>query len=333
MLSVKDFIYKILFNTLNCGASGLMIEVSGVCNAQCKYCCRATGNHVSTVPYMPVEKFAAILAHLRKIGMLQRWKGTVAIWTWSEPTLHPEINKILGVLGNYRLRANISSNFIAPWAITPENYKNISDVSFSLCSLKKDRYKKIYGADLAQTLEHFKEFLEIRKTRNPRIRVHINWLQYKFTYDELESARAYFTTLVGQDVDFADDYYAMVKDLQACLSYCRSGGKDLEGYDLEEAKRDIDFDVINRTLAKPFPHTTPSSCPFAYGTVVNEEGQLRMCCMMSSKNKEHSMGDILTLTKKEIMHRKQSGAICRECLQYHIPSIFHSGSKDALPEK
>ncbi|MDR2412246.1 MAG: hypothetical protein LBD66_01380 [Holosporales bacterium] len=48
----------------------LIIEISGACNARCRYCCRGTGNHQSTVPYMAAKTFAAVFAHLKKIGCL-----------------------------------------------------------------------------------------------------------------------------------------------------------------------------------------------------------------------------------------------------------------------
>ncbi|MDR2412002.1 MAG: hypothetical protein LBD66_00105 [Holosporales bacterium] len=64
---IKDLVWGIVNKALNVGtAEVLIVEISGVCNAICRYCCRGTGNHVSTCRFMSAEKFAAILAHLKK---------------------------------------------------------------------------------------------------------------------------------------------------------------------------------------------------------------------------------------------------------------------------
>jgi hypothetical protein len=82
------------------------------------------------------------LEHLKRIGLLQRWRGIVEIYSWSEPTLNPEIDTILKIANQYHQKARISSNFIVPWHIRPESYLYIANVIFSICSLNEDRYSK-----------------------------------------------------------------------------------------------------------------------------------------------------------------------------------------------
>ncbi|MDR2412478.1 MAG: radical SAM protein [Holosporales bacterium] len=97
---------KILWKILNRKAwDGFVeIEISGRCNARCKYCCTGQGRHVTTVPYMKAEKFAAIMAHLKKIGGFRRGKwgksDSIFLFNWTEPTLNPELDEILSILGS-----------------------------------------------------------------------------------------------------------------------------------------------------------------------------------------------------------------------------------------
>jgi hypothetical protein len=244
----------------------------------------------------------------------------------SEPTLNPEIDTILKIANQYHQKARISSNFIVPWHIWPESYPYMANVIFSICSLKEDRYKKIYGADLSTTLANFKDFLKNREKYNPRISVTIHWLQYQFNEDETESAKTYFSELIQEGLCFRS-FRAYLNDLQAHLSYFRSNGKILEGYNLEEAKQDIDFERIKR-LSQLAPKSF--SCPMKQPSflVITEEGCLAQCCMVTSKHREYHRGDILALSKKDIATLKKTAPICKECEKYNFPYFFYGGNEE-----
>jgi hypothetical protein len=115
-----------------------------------------------------------------------------------------------------------------------------------------------------------------------------------------------------------------VNDLEAYLSYCRSDGRVLEGYSLEEAKMDIDFRGIE--YVRRYPNEKVECCMKNHQLGINEEGQLVACCAVTSKHKEYNMGDILTMTKEDIFRLQRSAPICKECEKYNY-SILYSGSK------
>ncbi|MDR0662450.1 MAG: hypothetical protein LBF76_03645 [Holosporales bacterium] len=325
-MTIKDSLWKGLHTVLNVGcAKVLILEISGLCSARCKYCCRGTSNHISTIKFMTAAHFEALLAHLKKTRFLPRWRGMIELYSWSEPTLNPEIDTILQITHRYKQRARLSSNFIVPWRIAPESYPYIGNVIFSLCSLQNEHYRRIYGADLQTTLAHFKEFLANRKKYNPGMSVTIHWLQYKFNTEETAAAKQYFSELLQGEFCFRG-FPAYLNDLQAHLSYFRSGGQVLEGYNLEEVKEDIDLDRIIRISTKapksfPCPMKTPSFL------VITEDGQLAQCCMVTSKHPEYRRGDILTLRRQEIIRLKKNAPICQECEQCHFPYFFFGGNE------
>jgi MoaA/NifB/PqqE/SkfB family radical SAM enzyme len=298
---------------------------------------------------MKAEKFEAILEHLKKIGMFQRKtfqgggnrKRHLMIFVWSDPTLNPEINEILKIAGRYDFSCEISSNFIAPWKIDLENYQHIGRVTFSLCSLKEDRYKRIYGADLQTTLDNFKEFLKKREECGQRIFVRVNFIRYVWSEEEWDYVGEYFTKLLGngRDTVIAGPYARMV-DAPAMLSYAKSGGKELEGYNLEEARRDLKFERFYEEGRKiPFDCRLPGRL-----LCIDVNGQLLPCCIVSSKDPGHyNMGDILAMSKEDIFTRLRAAikelAFCRGCKRYNIISVvcppngFHEKASYTIPIK
>ncbi|MDR2412001.1 MAG: hypothetical protein LBD66_00100 [Holosporales bacterium] len=163
----------------------------------------------------------------------------------------------------------------------------------------------MYGADLQTTLEHFNDFLEKRRQYNPRIRVTIHWLQYTFNRDETEIAERYFTELVEGDLVFRG-FDALINDLHGYLSYFRNKGKSLDGYNIEEAQKDMGFEEMDRCARarKVFPcfMKTPSFL------VITEEGQMAQCCQITSKQVEWRMGDILTLNKEDYYKAQENSS-------------------------
>ncbi|MDR1266943.1 MAG: hypothetical protein LBJ70_00975 [Holosporales bacterium] len=162
---------------------------------------------------------------------------------------------------------------------------------------------------------------------NPKIRVVIHWLQYQFNLDETDAARRFFSGLVSEGLCFRE-YRAYLNDLQGHLSYCRSGGKEIEGYSLEGTKKDIDFERVERICANSPPGF---SCGMKGPSflVITEEGQLAQCCMVTSKHAEYRLGDILTMSKKEIARRKKSCALslCKECEECGFAYFFAGGNE------
>ena len=108
---------------------------------------------------MSANEFEAIINYLFKMKLLHKG-SSISLYNWGEPFLNPELNDILNILGKNSLNASLSSNFIKKVDIKPENYKYISSVVFSLCSLEKENYKRIYGANIANVLVNFDAFLQ-----------------------------------------------------------------------------------------------------------------------------------------------------------------------------
>ncbi|MDR2412477.1 MAG: hypothetical protein LBD66_02635 [Holosporales bacterium] len=212
--------------------------------------------------------------------------------------------------------ASISSNFIAPWTIAPESYQHIGQVIFSLCSLREERYGRIFGANLQTTLKNFKDFLEVRKKYHPALDVNINWHRYRWNDDELEEARTYFTELVGEENFIFDVRYAFFNDFSFYLNYYRSGGRNLSGYALEDLEHDFAWEKMRSLLDQ---RKASCSCGYERSVVITETGQLAQCCMVASEQENRQMGDILTMTLEDILRAKKHDPICQECKSYCLP--------------
>lgn len=305
------------------------IEISGVCNAKCKYCCRGTKNHVSDVRFMSAKKFESILAHLHEIKILSNKKQSICLYNWSEAVLNPEINEIFNILAKYNKMASISSNFIGNHIFTnldPENYKYLAGVTFSVCSLNAYEYKRIYGSELKKTLSNFSRFMEYKRKYNDNISVSVTWLKYKFNAGQELGVKKFFMDKFG--VPITSRSFAYINDMHANISYSEKGV--LDGYNLEEVRKDIYFDEMELIRKNYVNKGKKFFCPFKGKKyfVINEVGQIAVCCGVTSKDVAYNLGDILKLNKKEILNIKKSQNICKKCEQGGWPLLFFKGFFD-----
>ena len=286
----------------------IIIEISGCCNSKCKYCCTGQGKHVTATKFMTADKFEKIILRLKEFGFLSNC-SLIELYNWGEPFLNPQINEILCILGKYNLKAGISSNFIKKPDINPNNYQFIGYVAFSLCSLETEKYRRIYGADLEKTLSNFDSFIMEKNNHNKSITAVIHFLKYRFNESESGRARKYFK---NKGVNVFKSFYAGINDGHMMINYLKTG--NLDGY--ESANIDLDLKKFHRVLSK----CKEEQCFMKKSyIVINESGNLSLCCGVTSQDKEYNLGNILELGKEDIFLLKNA-PLCNVCEKLKIPA-------------
>lgn len=314
----KDKVIKYQKDSVN-------LEISSVCNAKCTYCPTGVGKHLVDTKYMTLELFEKVVKHLIKIEVLNPEVRGINLYNWGEPFIHPNLDEILTILGKYNLKAMFSSNFIKFPKISEKNYKNISTVTFSLCSLDKERYKNIYKADLDKVLENYNKFLEQKNKFNPSIVMSVNWLRYHFNDDEYDYAKNYFNERNVHAI--GDNFYAMLADKNTWLDLTegKTNPEDAKYYDIEQAFKDINFEREKKLIKKFKPEKfKPSDCPQRKILAIGEDGQLVGCCAIYSGCSDYNLGNFLEMDKKQIYKLQHSMKSCERCCKYNAAWYSHN---------
>ena len=315
------------------GFNNFLIEISGCCNSKCKYCCTGSGNHITETKFMKAETFENVIKHLIRIRVMPRSFSYIDCFSWGEPFLNPELNEILAIAGKYNKKINISSNFIKfPSQISKENYSNIGHVIFSLCSLDEEKYRYMYNADLKKTLDNFDNFLELRSKYNPSIGIVVYFIQYKFSQNEQPKVIEYFEK--QRNITVNKNYMAGISDGYASMKFIETG--IIEGYDFHKITKDIDLERM-QYLFKYYAKKGVK-CPLKSQLTINESSQLCLCVVVTSKNKEYNLGNILEMSKSEILEANNTQKLCNYCEELKIPWWVKNGCKyiideSELPEK
>jgi len=165
----KDF-YK--FSSDLSSPDILDLQITDVCNMNCKYCYSNIQNKGQTIPF---DKLKKILSDAKEIGV-----SFVSI-TGGEPTLYPEFNQLVNYLksNNFIIHCNINGSNLSPDII--DSLKQINDLGVSLDSLSK-KYALLRGKNLMTTV--YKNIKELIKSK---IKFKVVVVVSKVNINELDS--------------------------------------------------------------------------------------------------------------------------------------------------
>ena len=305
----------------------IYIEISGKCNAKCPYCAQARlkrENYFGEI--MSPILFEQIVNHLFKIGIINKNNPVpIGLYKGGEPSLNPKINDILQVLKNKKLKACISSNFIARWGINKELLSVIESMTFSLSGFSQDSYGRIHGASLKNVLNNFESFYENIRKYSPKTRVIIAWHRYLFNENEFWDAHKYFNRLgivISPAIAFLNDRVEMIDFLNEKLSEDR----------MKKIEKDIFIDYIHKRVMYHKKKSKNYYCIQWDILVIDESGQLLTGCCFTRYDSDHVLGNILDMSAEEIWNSKLSDPICDECISCGFARFVHNNNIDtSLP--
>jgi len=304
ILKGEEFVAKV---------SNISIEISGRCNAKCPYCARQRFEQRYAGKNMSPILFEQILDHLIEIGLIHREHGRIIyLYNWGEPFLNPKINEILKILQKNNQSGGVSSNFIKIPKIDRDTLQILSEVKFSLSGFSQDSYSKIHGASLKTVLSHFEDFYELIRNYSPNTKIIIAWHRYKFNEQELFEAFQYFHR---PGIHFSPSI-AYLNDLHEMLDYAKG---ELSENRKKQAEKDLFLDHISEGLAYHKKRSKNYLCFMWNYLVVDETGQLLLCCGMSNKDHNHILGNVLKMSSEEIWQKKLSDSICSNCILSGVP--------------
>jgi len=305
--------------------SRIFIEISGKCNAKCPYCARQRFKQRHLGKNMSPALFEQILDHLQNIGSFHRLHNSmIYLYNWGEPFLNTEINCILKILKKKKLYAGISSNFIVTPEIDKENYPIIREVIFSLSGFSQNSYGKIHGASLNKVLNNLDNFHENIRKFAPDTNIDIAWHRYTFNERELWTAYKYFDRL---GIRFKPAV-AVLNDLHEMLNYAE--GRLSENRQ-EEAERDLFLNYLSQVIAYHRQKSKHYHCFMWNSLVIDEAGQLLLCCGMTKNDLDHILGNALEMLEKEIWEKKLTDSICIRCISSGVARASLNFGNPPLP--
>lgn len=282
------------------------IEVSGKCNANCRWCQTGKTNLNGMNNYggfMTYDKFKEIYFYCRKENIIVD-ETVVELYNWGEPFLNPDFNKIIEFLNEQGTKFSLSTNGSIVRKFEGEStLKNLISLTISMPGFSQNSYDKMHGFNFEKIKKNIKEIVENFRSCGFIGNCYVSYHVYQFNKHELSSAKK-FADEIGIDVF---SYYAYFNGYDMTKSYLEN---TMDYNELMLSGKQLDLFYVDE-LIKHRPKYY--NCPQYSRLVLNEQGNVLLCCGIDRDCKDYSWGNICDLSLKELYRIKQEAKICETC--------------------
>jgi len=282
------FNYNIIMNTI-------YFEISGYCNAKCKYCCNGNGSmNDCDKRFIPVDDFTTAIAYLKGNEFLND-DTVIHLYNWGEPFLHPQFDDIIQVLINNAIKHGLSTN--------GSIYKELIDtpllheLKFSLPGYSQESHNKIHKLDFQTVISN----IDRHMTLIPHHKINITYFIYPFNIHEIELIKSKYQH-INFNLPYYNDYNSSVKFMEGNLM-----------------PWDMFVDHV-REINKMAPNDI---CPLiTTSTVIDEYCNVLQCCGLPKNIRHYNIGNLFDLTINDIQDRRLECQECIKCKSLNLPNYW-----------
>ena len=287
------------------------IDVSGSCNLRCLSCAHSIEDHDTPLGLMEYDKFTSVV---NKIRLETPETSHVSLYSWGEPLLHPQIDKMVNYLHEHNIAVGLSSN------LSHINSKIIDKIctyapdylKVSVSGYFKDAYDSTHqGGNIDLVKSNLYRLKYMLERSSSSTLVDINYHLYRNNNKEnlIEMQK------LADELGFLmSTTYALVMPLERVIDHCNQNAseqtKNLSTnllVNIDEginASKDIDLN---------------GSCPFRENQInINADLTVPVCCLVF--NRDHLVSNsYLADSLGQINNAKEKEELCNTCMKLNLP--------------
>lgn len=296
----------------------IMFEISGRCNALCKYCYTGRENRARSKQlgrFLPLDEFARALQYLftQKLADQETLFG---LYNFGEPLLHPEFPRIARIMHETNAPFEISTNGSVPLKSEAVKYlRHMETLKISMCGFSEESYLKISKLNFRKVKENIVQILNLLRVEPWAGVVSLKFHVYRHNLDEIPAAR-----------QFALENGMMFSPIHAIIGDMRLQTEFVEGLLPSVMIDDFSRDLLSADMFAKYASEMPKNwhCPLSDELVIDEDLNVLNCCMSSRNDMEDyqwhgSLFDLHTV----VFERCQS-PLARRCLESGAAYAFCS---------
>lgn len=296
----------------------IVIEISSICNATCKYCTTGILNRrdgVQKGKFMTPLEMEKAIRYLMDKKIVENG-AEIVLYNWGEPFLNPHLNEICYIISKYGFKYNLSTNASRYIELDLKNLENLTNLWISVSSFNQIYQKKIHGFNVDTIRNNIIQFAEHFGKANLKRKIVLTFHVYQFNTKEYSMIKD-FCNMLGIIFSPNFAYFADYDDMNQML------GQELGNKNVGEGMSDL-FTFYYEEVIQNRPINY--KCPQKEVLVLDSELNMLPCCRLTSKN---VLGNLYKLDIDEIFRLKNSTKCCAKCMErgqdylvHNIPSAF-----------
>lgn len=295
-------------------------EVSGICNAKCKYC--VSGGQASLsgplhrrkAGQIEVKDFERAIDYMVLNSIIDE-ESVVHLYNWGEPFLHPKIKEIFAILTRKRIQFAVSTNASSPVLFdTTVDLSKFVSIYFSMPGFSQQSYDKIHGFNFEQIKTNIQNIISNYRERGFTGTAFMAYHLYQFNLWELQSAQVFSQRLNINMIVYPAFFngYTMFSDyLSGKMEYepLKNATSELLTYYIG--------DLIKRRPAGYI-------CPQWGQLAIDEYCNVLPCCSTDRHCDNYLIGNLFEIPVEELQKLKIIQPICRECAKSGQDFVGHN---------
>lgn len=289
----------------------LIFEISGKCNAKCKWCVTGKANldKRNVGDFVKLQDFEKAINYMLGNNIITG-ETYIYLYNWGEPFLHKEIKDIVKFLNDKNLRFGLSTNASVCVGFEGTNtLRNLGSLVISMPGFSQQSYDKIHGFNFEKIKDNIAKIknnvTECGFKGKGCIAFHI----YKFNTHEIELATEFAKSLdmrIACSTAFINDFSRFTKFMS---------GEMLKD-ELDEVHKDIITEHYEQYKA-----LIPENyyCPQFDILTIDENLNVLPCC-----GPQWSIGEIMEMNLEDIKLARKDMDVCKRCKELNLDYILHN---------
>jgi len=293
----------------------IFIEICGKCNAKCPWCANGSSTvKMDTGSFMSAEQFKKLIFSLMQKEMIND-DTVIHLYNWGEPFLHPDIENIISILNENRIKFYISTNgSINKLFYNPGLFEHLTGFRFSTSGFSQKSYDRIHDFNFEDIKTNILEIAKNIQNCGFNGIPEISYLVYQFNRDEIYSANQF---AIDNNIKLRASY-AFFNSYEQYMSYIN---ETMEYKQLLQASKELELFYINDLL-----DTKPENylCPQTRMLTIDEYCNVLPCCVVTKNTENCVLGKLLEMSTNDVLNAKNSPSICYECDKAGINFLVHN---------
>lgn len=292
----------IIQQTRKTGFHEVCIEISGICNAKCKYCPSGSASKYGR-EFMTPDIFRKIVDRLLNYGIINRDNSQIDLFWWGEPFLNPHLKEIIGIINEKKIDYVLSTNGFYYQKLPKNLLKSIKRLIVSMPGFSQESYDKIHGFNFEKIKENIKKYANDMELAGVKDKMWVAYHMYQFNLDEIYDAYVFFKEL---GISF-NPGYAFPLLVRERVAYAKN---TLD----EKRKNDMLKELVTCQLDKMIQSSDKKACIYQKRNfIVDEQGGV-FGYLNIEHCEENYCGNILKDDIQQIFDNISKKEVCTECI-------------------
>lgn len=285
------------------------IDVVGACNLRCPSCPVGNSERGNVLGVMSPD----LLDRILEKAVTECKVSLVGLYNWTEPFLHPQLEKLVNVVNKYRVDCAVSTNLNLNKI---DRYRKVLEqnprrLRVSLSGFDQEKYSLTHAGGFADNvMRNLETLAQLKKETSSTTIIQVAFIRYLSNLDQVDKVKSF---CAGHDMHFhVGD--ALMLPLEKLLGYCGEPSFLAVNEDDEKTIANLSLplkqglDVAARVdvgVCKRLDEQMPLNC----------NGEAMLCCIVYDE-KKFVVGDYLNDSLETIQAARRNHAICSMCIKH-----------------